>query len=58
MLGGVNLPADLEDLRKHTNFGGVYDDGQDMIVRFWNASVPPKMSSSKLCSKGGDSQGY
>jgi len=36
MLGGVNLPADLEDLRKHTNFGGVYDDGQDMIVRFWN----------------------
>ena len=56
LLGGVNSPVDLEDLRKHTNYGGVYDDGQDTIVRFWNASVPPKTSSSKLCSKRGDSQ--
>jgi ubiquitin-protein ligase E3 C len=36
LLGGVNSPVDLEDLRKHTNYGGVYDDGQDTIVGFWN----------------------
>jgi len=35
LLGGVNSPIDLEDLRKHTNYGGLYDDGEDTIVGFW-----------------------
>lgn len=38
LLGGVNSPVDLDDLRKHTNYGGVYDDGEFTITAFWNVS--------------------
>jgi len=40
LLGGVNSPVDLEDLRKHTNYGGLYDDSEATITAFWNVSVP------------------
>jgi ubiquitin-protein ligase E3 C len=53
LLGGVNSPVDLEDLRKHTNYGGVYDDGQDTIVGFWNVSVPSKCHPPNRALKGG-----
>ncbi|KII83229.1 hypothetical protein PLICRDRAFT_180633 [Plicaturopsis crispa FD-325 SS-3] len=35
LLGGVNSPVDLEDLRRHTAYGGVYDDAEETIVAFW-----------------------
>jgi len=38
LLGGVNSPVDLEDLRKHTNYGGLWDDKEETIITFWNVS--------------------
>jgi ubiquitin-protein ligase E3 C len=35
LLGGVNTPIDLEDLRRNTNYGGLYDDKEPTIVAFW-----------------------
>ncbi|TFK70099.1 HECT-domain-containing protein [Pluteus cervinus] len=35
VLGGTDAPIDLDDLRKHTNYGGVYDDNEETIVKFW-----------------------
>jgi hypothetical protein len=40
LLGGINSPVDLEDLRKHTNYGGLYDDSEATITAFWNVRVP------------------
>ena len=39
LLGGVNSPVDLEDLRKHTHYGGLYDDSQATITAFWNVCI-------------------
>ena len=36
LIGGVNSPIDIDDLRKHTNYGGLYDDNHETIVVFWN----------------------
>ena len=36
LLGGVNSPVDLTDLRQHTQYGGVYDDSEATITAFWN----------------------
>jgi len=36
LLGGVNTPVDLDDLRQHTKYGGVYDDQEATISAFWN----------------------
>lgn len=38
LLGGVNAPIDLVDLRKHTNYGGLYDDEQETIEMFWKVA--------------------
>lgn len=35
LLGGVNSPVDLEDLRQHTNYGGLYDNEEATIMAFW-----------------------
>ncbi|KAF8655373.1 hypothetical protein AX16_003070 [Volvariella volvacea WC 439] len=35
VLGGTDSEIDLDDLRKHTNYGGVYDDKEETIVTFW-----------------------
>lgn len=35
LIGGVNSPIDLEDLRKNTNYGGLYDDDEGTITAFW-----------------------
>ncbi|KAH7906909.1 HECT-domain-containing protein [Hygrophoropsis aurantiaca] len=35
LLGGVNAPIDLEDLRQHTNYGGLYDNDEPTIQAFW-----------------------
>ncbi|KAG6843731.1 hypothetical protein H0H87_001111 [Tephrocybe sp. NHM501043] len=36
LLGGVNTPIDFDDLRGHTNYGGLYADDEETIVMFWN----------------------
>lgn len=38
LLGGVNTPIDLSDLREHTQYGGLYDDGNPTIQAFWKVS--------------------
>jgi ubiquitin-protein ligase E3 C len=38
LIGGVNSPVDLDDLRKYTLYSGVYDDNEDTITSFWNVS--------------------
>jgi hypothetical protein len=35
LIGGVNSPIDLDDLRHNTNYGGLYDDTHPVIVTFW-----------------------
>ena len=35
LLGGVNAPVDLDDLRKHTNYGGLYNNEEPTIQTFW-----------------------
>jgi hypothetical protein len=35
LLGGVNTPIDIEDLRRNTFYGGLYDDQEPTIVAFW-----------------------
>ncbi|KAI0366687.1 HECT-domain-containing protein [Pilatotrama ljubarskyi] len=36
LLGGVNAPIDLDDLRAHTQYGGLYDDHEPTIEIFWS----------------------
>lgn len=38
LLGGVNSPIDLEDLRAHTQYGGLYNDQEPTIQVFWRVS--------------------
>jgi hypothetical protein len=35
LIGGVDSPIDLDDLRHNTNYGGQYDDAHPVIVTFW-----------------------
>ncbi|KAI0284136.1 HECT-domain-containing protein [Russula brevipes] len=35
LLGGVNTPIDINDLRRNTNYGGLYNDQEQTIVAFW-----------------------
>jgi len=35
LLGGVNAPVDVDDLRTNTTYGGLYDDNQETIAMFW-----------------------
>jgi ubiquitin-protein ligase E3 C len=35
LLGGVNTPIDIIDLRQNTNYGGIYDDQEATIEAFW-----------------------
>jgi len=39
LLGGVNTPIDLNDLRRNTKYGGLYDDRESTIVTFWNVRL-------------------
>ena len=38
LIGGVNSPIDLDDLRRHTNYGRLYDDNHKTIIFFGNVS--------------------
>ncbi|OAX36693.1 HECT-domain-containing protein [Rhizopogon vinicolor AM-OR11-026] len=35
LLGGVNAPVDVQDLRAHTQYGGLYGDDESTIQMFW-----------------------
>jgi ubiquitin-protein ligase E3 C len=35
LLGGVNTPIDIDDLRRHTNYGGLFSDEHATIRAFW-----------------------
>ena len=39
LVGGVNAPIDLDDLRANCNYGGLYDDNEDTIQIFWKARL-------------------
>lgn len=36
LIGGVDKPVDLEDLRRNTNYGGAYEDDDPVIRAFWS----------------------
>lgn len=36
LIGGINSPIDLEDLRANTNYGGLFDDDNPVIQKFWS----------------------
>ncbi|KAF8531258.1 hypothetical protein JB92DRAFT_2852681 [Gautieria morchelliformis] len=38
LVGGVNAPIDLDDLRENCNYGGLYDDNEDTIRMFWKVA--------------------
>lgn len=38
LLGGVNSPIDLDDLRANTQYGGLYNDQEPTIQMFWRVS--------------------
>ena len=40
LVGGVNAPIDLDDLRQNCNYGGLYDDNEDTIRTFWKVRPP------------------
>jgi len=42
LLGGVNTPVDINDLRQNTNYGGLYDDQEQTIVAFWKVGSRPR----------------
>jgi ubiquitin-protein ligase E3 C len=48
LLGGVNAPVDLDDLRAHTNYGGLYDDKEPTIVAFWKVCLSPLVDINKI----------
>ena len=35
LLGGVNSPIDIDDLKRYTNYGGVFDENHPAILLFW-----------------------
>ncbi|KDR68241.1 hypothetical protein GALMADRAFT_146481 [Galerina marginata CBS 339.88] len=40
VIGGAFAPIDLDDLRRHTTYGGIYHDSHETIVAFWQLRVP------------------
>lgn len=47
LLGGVNSPIDLDDLKANTKYGGLYDPNEPTIVAFWNVRTPTFISSPR-----------
>ncbi|KDR70650.1 hypothetical protein GALMADRAFT_879854 [Galerina marginata CBS 339.88] len=35
LIGGANVPIDLNDLRRHTTYGGIYHNSHETIMAFW-----------------------
>jgi|SRR6266404_6694441 len=47
LLGGVNTPVDLDDLRRNTNYGGLYSNEEPTIRNFWKVGLDKSPSLSK-----------
>jgi ubiquitin-protein ligase E3 C len=41
LLGGVNTPIDVSDLRRNTVYGGSFNDDEPTIVAFWKVRMQP-----------------
>lgn len=39
LLGSASLPIDLVDLRRHTDYEGVYHDAEATVTAFWTVRV-------------------
>lgn len=54
LLGGVNSPIDLDDLRAHAKYGGLYDDQEPTIQMFWKVCQSPyvRIPSSGVLNEG------
>lgn len=51
LVGGVDSPIDLDDLRANTQYGGLYDDHEPTIEIFWGVShfvISSEESGSRL----------
>ncbi|KDR81292.1 hypothetical protein GALMADRAFT_1358489 [Galerina marginata CBS 339.88] len=35
LIGGAIVPIDLDDLRRHTTYGGIYHNSHETIIAFW-----------------------
>ncbi|KDR68230.1 hypothetical protein GALMADRAFT_78846 [Galerina marginata CBS 339.88] len=35
LIGGIFAPIDLDDLRRHTTYGGIYHNDHETIITFW-----------------------
>jgi hypothetical protein len=54
LIGGVNSPVDVEDLRQHTVYGGLFAPGHETIQMFWKVCKPvtyhtPMLLVQPLC---------
>ena len=47
-----NSPIELEDVRKHTNYGRLYDNAEATMTAFWNGRVLHFARSYVWCSDG------
>lgn len=52
LLGGVDAPVDLEDLRLNTKYGGLYDDHEPTIERFWKVSLLGRSCLAFVATQG------
>jgi hypothetical protein len=62
LLGGVNTPIDFEDLRRHTNYGGLFSEEEPTIRAFWNVRAhvslsPPPLKSCCFAGRRGFRRG-
>ena len=49
LLGGMNAPIDLEDLRAHTQYSGLYNDHERTIEIFWSVSLRLFSTAVSVC---------
>lgn len=45
LLGYDHLPIDLGDLRRHTKYGGEYNDAETTIIAFWKVNAISETSN-------------
>jgi ubiquitin-protein ligase E3 C len=39
LISGTDSPIDIEDLKSHTQYGGVFDENEETIQLFWKAGI-------------------
>lgn len=48
LVGGVDAPVDLDDMKRHTHYGGVYDESERTIELFWKVRFSGSLPSFLL----------